>query len=119
MNTINLKDKFNLISEHYKPCIIGEVNNCLVKAVKFKGEFLWHHHDNEDELFLVVKGSFRMKFRDRERLAREGECIVVPHSVEHCPVADEEGHLIFIDPKSNVNTGDIMNAKTVVHLERI
>jgi len=66
MNTINLKEKFTLISEHYKPCIVGEVNNCLVKAVKFKGEFLWHHHDNEDELFLVVKGSFRMKFRDRE-----------------------------------------------------
>src|SRR5229473_1252342 len=83
MNTINLKEKFSLISEHYKPCIIGEVNECLVKAVKFKGEFLWHHHDNEDELFLVVKGSFRMKFRDRERLVREGEFIVVPRGVEH------------------------------------
>src|SRR6266849_4262922 len=104
MNTINLKEKFNLISEHYKPCIIGEVNDCLVKAVKFKGEFLWHHHDNEDELFLVVKGSFRMKFRDCERVVREGEFIVVPRGVEHCPVADDEVHVILIEPKSTWNT---------------
>src|SRR5947199_9633349 len=98
MNTINLKEKFNLISEHYKPCIIGEVNNCLVKAVRLKGESLWHHHDSEDELFLVVKGSFRMKFRDRERLVGEGEFIVDPHGVEHWPVADDEAQLSLIEP---------------------
>ena len=119
MNTINLKEKFGFISEHYKPCIIGEVNDCLVKAVKFKGEFLWHHHDNEDELFLVVKGSFRMKFRDRERVVREGEFIVVPHGVEHCPVADEEVHVILIEPNSTLNTGNITNERTVAQLERI
>src|SRR5260370_35500668 len=111
MNTINLKEKFSLISEHYKPCIIGEVNDCLVKAVKFKGEFLWHHHDNEDELFLVVKDSFRMKFRDRERLVREGELIVVPRGVEHCHVADEEAHVILIEHKSTLNTANITNER--------
>jgi len=114
-----LKEKFSLISEHYKPCIIGKVNECLVKAVKFKREFLWHHHDNEDELFLVVKGSFRMKFRDRERLVREGEFIVVPRGVEHCHVADEEVHVILIEPKSTLNTGNITNERTVAQLERI
>ena len=119
MNTINLKEKFNLISEHYKPCIIGEVNNCLVKAVKFKGEFLWHHHDNEDELFLVVKGSFRMKFRDRERVVGEGEFIVVPRGVEHCPVADKEVQVILIEPNSTLNTGNITNERTIAQLERI
>src|SRR5258706_5138999 len=99
MNTINLQQKFSLISEHYKPCIIGEVNDSLVKAVKFKGEFLWHHHDNEDELCLVVKGSFRMKFRDGERLHREGESIIVPHAVEHCPVPVEDSATTLIHPK--------------------
>src|SRR5260370_6915861 len=103
MNTINLKEKFSLISEHYKPCIIGEVNDCLVKAVKFKGEFLWHHHDNEDELFLVVKGSFRMKFRDRERLVREDEFIVVPPAVNPCPLPDTTTPLIPTHPKSTFN----------------
>jgi mannose-6-phosphate isomerase-like protein (cupin superfamily) len=119
MNTINLKEKFSLISEHYKPCIIGEVNDCLVKAVKFKGEFLWHHHDNEDELFLVVKGSFRMKFRDGERLVREGEFIVVPHGFQQAPFADYVVQVILIQQKSTLNTGNITNERTVAQLERI
>jgi mannose-6-phosphate isomerase-like protein (cupin superfamily) len=89
METVNLQEKFSRFSEHYKPHIIGEVNDCLVKAVKFKGEFLWHHHQQEDELFLVVKGTLRMKFRDRDRIVREGEFIIVPRGVEHCPVAYE------------------------------
>jgi mannose-6-phosphate isomerase-like protein (cupin superfamily) len=119
METVNLAEKFSRFSEHWKPKIIGEVNDCHVKAVKFKGPFLWHHHDNEDELFLVVKGSLRMKYRDREAVVREGEFVVVPRGVEHCPVADEEAHVILIEPKSTLNTGNINNERTVPQLERI
>jgi mannose-6-phosphate isomerase-like protein (cupin superfamily) len=119
METVNLAEKFSRFSEHWKPKIIGEVNDCHVKAVKFKGPFLWHHHDNEDELFLVVKGALRMKYRDREAVVREGEFVVVPRGVEHCPVADEEAHVILIEPKSTLNTGNINNERTVPQLERI
>lgn len=119
MESVNLKEKFSRFSEIYKPKIIGEVNDCLIKAVKFKGEFLWHHHDHEDELFLVVKGTMRMKFRDRERIVREGEFIIVPRGVEHCPVADQEAHVVLIEPKSTLNTGNIVNERTVAQLESI
>jgi mannose-6-phosphate isomerase-like protein (cupin superfamily) len=119
METINLKDKFSLFSDYCNPRVIGEVNDCHVKAVKLIGEFIWHHHDNEDELFLVVKGTLRMKFRDREAIVREGEFVIVPRGVEHCPVADEEVHLVLIEPKSTLNTGNITNERTVVQLERI
>jgi mannose-6-phosphate isomerase-like protein (cupin superfamily) len=119
MNTVNLKQKLSLISDHWKPCIIGEVNDCHVKAVKFKGDFLWHHHENEDELFLVVKGRLRMKFRGHESIVNEGEFVVVPRGVEHCPVADEEVHVILIEPKSTLNTGNITSERTVAQLERI
>jgi mannose-6-phosphate isomerase-like protein (cupin superfamily) len=119
MNTVNLKEKFARFSDHWKPQIIGEVNESYVKAVKFKGEFLWHHHDNEDELFWVVKGTLRMKFRDHEATIKEGEFIVVPRGVEHCPVADEEIHVVLIEPKSTLNTGNIVNERTVAQLERI
>jgi mannose-6-phosphate isomerase-like protein (cupin superfamily) len=119
MNTVNLKEKFSLFFDHWKPCIIGEVNDCHVKAVKLQGEFVWHHHENEDELFLVVKGTLRMKFRDREAIIKEGEFIIVPRGVEHCPVADEEAHIVLIEPKSTLNTGNIINERTVAELERI
>jgi mannose-6-phosphate isomerase-like protein (cupin superfamily) len=119
MNTVNLKQKLSLISDHWKPCIIGEVNDCHVKAVKFKGDFLWHHHENEDELFLVVKGRLRMKFRGHESIVNEGEFVVVPRGVEHCPAADEEVHVILIEPKSTLNTGNITNERTIAQLERI
>src|SRR5260370_39002763 len=119
MNTINLKEKLSLISEHYKPCVIGEVNDCQVKAVKLKGEFIWHHHDNEDELFLVVKGTLRMKFRDREAVVGEGEFVIVPRGVEHLPVADEEVHIVLIEPRTTLNTGNIQNERTVSQRERI
>lgn len=99
--------------------MIGTLNDCHVKAVKFKGEFIWHHHDNEDELFLVVKGTLRMKFRDREVLVREGEFVIVPKGVEHLPVADEEVHVILIEPQSTLNTGNIVNERTVAQLQRI
>jgi mannose-6-phosphate isomerase-like protein (cupin superfamily) len=119
MYTINLKDKFGKFQDYCKPRVIGEVNDCDVKAVKLKGEFLWHHHETEDELFLVVKGTLRMKFRDHEAVVREGEFVIVPHGVEHCPVADEETHIVLIEPRSTLNTGNIQNERTVGQLERI
>jgi mannose-6-phosphate isomerase-like protein (cupin superfamily) len=119
METVNLQQKFAKFSEHYKPHIIGEVNDCYVKVVKLKGEFIWHHHDREDELFLVVKGTLRMQFRDHESIIREGEFVIVPRKVEHKPVADEEVHLVLIEPKSTLNTGNVTNERTVARLETI
>ena len=119
MNTINLQEKLSLIPDYWNQRIIGEVNDCAVKVVKIKGEFIWHHHENEDELFLVVKGSLRMKFREHEAVVREGEFIIVPRGVEHLPVADEEVHILLIEPKSTLNTGNITNERTVARLERI
>ena len=119
METVNLKDKFGKFRDYWKPRVIGEVNDCQVKAVKLKGEFIWHHHDNEDELFRVVKGTLRMKFRDREAVVREGEFVIVPRGVEHLPVADEEVHIVLIEPLTTLNTGNIQNERTVSQLERI
>jgi mannose-6-phosphate isomerase-like protein (cupin superfamily) len=98
---------------------VGEVNDFHVKIVKFQGEFLWHHHENEDEMFLVVKGTMRMRFRDRDVLVREGEFIIVPHGVEHMPVAKDEVHVVLFEPKSTLNTGNVRNERTVAKLERI
>jgi mannose-6-phosphate isomerase-like protein (cupin superfamily) len=119
METINLKEKFSRFSDYTNPRVIGEINDMQVKAVKLKGEFIWHHHEVEDELFLVVKGTLRMKFRDREAIVREGEFVIVPKGVEHCPAADEEVHIVLIEPKSTLNTGKIVNERTVTDLERI
>jgi mannose-6-phosphate isomerase-like protein (cupin superfamily) len=119
MKTINLSEKFSLFSDYCNPRVIGEVNDCQVKAVKLKGEFIWHHHEHEDELFLVVKGTLRMRFPTHEAVINEGELVVVPRGVEHCPVADEEVHIILIEPKSTLNTGNITNERTVAQLERI
>jgi mannose-6-phosphate isomerase-like protein (cupin superfamily) len=119
MDTVNLKEKFSRFSDYCNPRIIGEVNDCQIKAVKLKGEFIWHHHEAEDELFLVIKGTLRMKFRDHEAIVQEGEFIVVPRGVEHCPVADEETHIVLMEPKSTLNTGNITNERTVAQLEHI
>src|SRR6267154_1540122 len=119
MDTINLKEKFSPFSDLWNQSQIGIINDCAVKAVKLKGEFIWHHHDVEDELFLVVKGTLRMKFRDHEAVVREGEFVIVPRGVEHCPVADDEVHIVLIEPKSTLNTGNIVNERTVAQLERI
>ena len=119
MDTVNLRQKFTQFSDHWNPRIIGEVNDCYLKAVKFAGEFVWHHHENEDELFLVVKGTLRMKFRDRIAFIREGEFIIVPRGVEHCPAADEEVQVVLIEPKSTLNTGNVTNERTVPVIERI
>ena len=119
METVNLSDKFSRFSDHFHPRIIGELNDTHIKAVKLKGEFVFHHHDHEDELFLVVKGTLRMKFRDHEAVINPGEFIIVPKGVEHCPASDEEVHLLLIEPKSTLNTGNINNERTVAQLERI
>jgi mannose-6-phosphate isomerase-like protein (cupin superfamily) len=119
VETVNLKEKFGKFKEHWSPKIIGEVNDCHIKAVKFQGEFLWHQHKNEDEMFLVVKGSFRMRFRERDVTVREGEFVIVPRGVEHMPVAEEEVDVLLIEPKSTLNTGNVKNERTVAELERI
>ena len=119
MHTVNLAEKFRHFQDHWNPRVVGELNDFHVKAVKIKGEFIWHHHDLEDELFLVVKGTLRMRFRDRDEVVREGEFLIVPHGVEHMPVAEEEVHIILLEAKSTLNTGNVTNERTVRELERM
>ena len=119
METVNLREKFGLFSDYWNPRIIGEVNECHVKAVKLKGEFVWHHHELEDELFLVVNGTLRMKFRGHEALVREGEFVIVPRGIEHLPIADDEVHIVLLEPKTTLNTGNLTNERTVAQLQRI
>jgi mannose-6-phosphate isomerase-like protein (cupin superfamily) len=119
MQTVNLAEKFSKFQDYWNPRVLGELNDFAVKAVKLKGEFVWHHHDVEDELFLVTKGTLRMRFRDHESIVREGEFIIVPHGIEHQPVADEEVHLLLLEPKATLNTGNVINERTVRQLERI
>ena len=116
---VNLSKKFSLFSDYWSPKIAGELNDSYVKLVKFQGEFVWHHHEREDELFLVVKGRMLMRFRDRDVWVDEGEFIIVPHGVEHMPVAPEEVHVILLEPKSTLNTGNVQNERTVAQLDRV
>ncbi|HSC77850.1 MAG TPA: cupin domain-containing protein [Candidatus Acidoferrales bacterium] len=116
---INLTEKLAQFSEHWKPKIVGEVNESYVKLVKFKGEFVWHHHENEDEMFLVVHGRLRMKLRDREIALNPGEFVIIPRGVEHLPVADEEVHVVLFEPRTTLNTGNVQNERTLPVLERI
>lgn len=113
MNIINLSQKFDLFHEHWSPRIVGELNDSYVKLAKLKGEFVWHQHENEDELFLVVKGKLQIKLRDRDLWINEGEFVVIPKGVEHCPVAEEEVQVLLLEPKSTRNTGDVQNERTV------
>ena len=119
MDKVNLSAKFSSFHQHWSPKIIGEVNDSYVKAVKLLGEFVWHHHENEDELFLVVKGRMRMRFRDRDVLVGPGEFIIVPRGVEHMPVAEEEVQVVLFEPKTTLNTGNVRNERTLPELERI
>jgi mannose-6-phosphate isomerase-like protein (cupin superfamily) len=119
MEVVNLKDKLSRVKEYWSPKIIGELNDSYVKVVKFTGEFVWHHHENEDELFLVIKGKLRMKFRDREVAVAPGEFIIVPKGVEHLPVADEEVEVVLLEPKTTLNTGNVRNERTRVELEHL
>jgi mannose-6-phosphate isomerase-like protein (cupin superfamily) len=119
MDKINLLEKFNLFSEHWSPKIAGELNGQQVKLVKFQGEFVWHQHETEDELFLVIKGSFEMRFRDRSVILNEGEFLIVPKCTEHKPVAENEVWVLLFEPASTLNTGNVMNEKTKNTLETI
>jgi mannose-6-phosphate isomerase-like protein (cupin superfamily) len=126
MDKINLLQKLSLINDHWNPRIVGELNGQHLKLVKFKGPFTWHHHDAEDEMFLVVKGRFRMEFREGEAVSaqrdvwlEEGEFIIVDRGVEHRPVADEECHVLLFEPATTLNTGNIENELTIEKLTRI
>jgi mannose-6-phosphate isomerase-like protein (cupin superfamily) len=119
LDKVNLAEKFARITEYWKPYIAGELNGQLVKLDKLKGEFVWHHHENEDEMFLVVKGRFRIEFREKTVWLDEGEFIVVPRGVEHKPVADEEAWIVLFEPASTLNTGNIDNEFTLRELERV
>ena len=113
MQKVNLRHKFSLFDEHWQPKIVGELNDSYVKLAKLKGEFIWHHHEDEDELFLVVKGSLTIKLRDGDVRLEEGEFLIVPRGVEHMPVAEEEVEVLMLEPKSTRNTGNLENQRTV------
>jgi len=116
---VNLLQKFGLFDERFHPKIVGDLNDHQVKLVKVLGDFVWHHHENEDELFLVVKGRMRMGLRDGDVELSEGELFIVPKGVEHKPSADEECWIVLIEPGSTLNTGNVVGEKTVAELERI
>jgi mannose-6-phosphate isomerase-like protein (cupin superfamily) len=119
MEKVNIRQKLSQFHDHWSPKIVGELNGQQVKLVKFLGEFVWHHHENEDELFLVVKGRFRMDFRDRQVWLEEGELLIVPRGVEHRPVAPEEVHVLLFEPASTLNTGNVTVDLTVHEPDRI
>ena len=119
MDKVNLMQKFALFAEQWSPKVVGELNGQQVKLVRFTGPFVWHHHDNEDEMFLVVKGQLRMKFQDHEEVVRPGEFIIVPRGVEHLPVSDEETEVLLFEPKSTLNTGNVTNERTLAELEKL
>lgn len=120
MRKVNLKESFNLFSEHWSPKIVGDINNEYVKLAKFSGKFDWHHHEHEDKLFLVVSGRLRMGLRTGDIIIDEGEFIIVPKGVEHCPEAlTEECCVVLLEPKSTLNTGNIVNERTVYELDNL
>lgn len=116
---VNLTEMFGRFRDQWKPKIVGEVNDSFVKLVKFKGEFVWHHHDHEDEMFLVVKGRMRMQLRNEEIQVAAGEFIIIPHGVEHKPVADDETEVLLFEPNTTLNTGNVRNERTVPTLDRL
>ncbi|HEV2734934.1 MAG TPA: cupin domain-containing protein [Longimicrobiaceae bacterium] len=119
MEKVNLAEKFSLISEHWSPRIVGELNGQQVRLARLLGTFDWHHHEHEDELFLVVKGSLTLRLRERDVVLHEGELFIVPAGVEHQPVADEEAHVLLFEPASTLNTGNLHNERTLSELERL
>jgi mannose-6-phosphate isomerase-like protein (cupin superfamily) len=119
MNKINLADKFQQIKSYWDPKIVGELNNQHIKLVKFSGEFIWHKHDHEDEMFFVIKGSFNMKFRHKTIPLTEGEFIIVPKGMEHCPQAENEVHVLLFEPVTTINTGNQTSELTVLKPEKI
>lgn len=119
MDKVNVYEKLSTFHTHWRPKIVGEVNESYIKVAKLKGEFLWHSHEHEDEMFYVLKGRLTIKFRDRDIHLDEGEFLIIPKGVEHLPVAEAEVHVMLIEPKTTLNTGDVVNERTVQNLERI
>jgi mannose-6-phosphate isomerase-like protein (cupin superfamily) len=119
LEKVNLSEKFRLFEEHWSPKIAGEVNDSYVKLVKFQGDFAWHKHDDEDEMFLVVKGRITIRLRDGDVRLDEGEFVVIPRGVEHMPIAEEEAHVLLFEPKTVLNTGDVRNERTREVLGRV
>ncbi|HXH11590.1 MAG TPA: cupin domain-containing protein [Alphaproteobacteria bacterium] len=119
MEIVNVAQKFSLFQDYWHPTVVGEVNDAYIKAVKLKGEFIWHYHATEDELFLVVKGRLPIKLRDRDLWLNEGEFVIIPKGVEHLPIAAQEIHVLLLEPKSTLNTGNVQNDRTVAELERL
>ena len=116
---VNVREKFNLFSDHWNPKVIGELNGQQVKAVKLLGEFLWHHHEAEDEMFLVMNGVLKMEFRDKIVELQAGEFIIVPKKVEHRPIAEHEVEVLIFEPATTLNTGNVLNERSKEHLEKI
>jgi mannose-6-phosphate isomerase-like protein (cupin superfamily) len=119
MEKVNLAQKLSTFDDLWAPKIVAELNGQAVKLAKLQGEFIWHHHDIEDELFLVVKGRLLIQFRDRDALLEEGDLIVVPAGVEHRPVAEEEAHVLLFEPQTTLNTGNVQDERTITEVERI
>ena len=120
MEVVNLSEKFDRFSDYWSPKIVGEINDMHVKLVKLRGEFTWHHHEREDELFLVIKGRLRMQLRGGDREIGAGEFIIVPRGTEHCPVTlTDEVQVVLLEPKTTLNTGNVSNERTVANLERL
>ncbi len=119
MSKINIAEKFKLFDDHWSPRVVAELNGQEVKLVKLKGEFCWHRHENEDELFLVIKGSFKMEYRDRTERLDEGEMVVVSRGIDHRPVAEEEAHILLFEPATTLNTGNIRNELTVENVAKV
>jgi mannose-6-phosphate isomerase-like protein (cupin superfamily) len=119
MDKVNVAQKLGLFTDHWSPKVVGQVNDVAVKLVKFQGEFVWHHHELEDEMFYVISGEFDMEFRDRTVHLCPGEFIIVPNGVEHRPVAENEVCVMLVEPKGVLNTGNVMNERTVASLQSI
>jgi mannose-6-phosphate isomerase-like protein (cupin superfamily) len=119
LRKVNVAEKFALFSDHWNPKIAAELNDSYIKLAKLKGEFVWHRHDKEDELFFVTKGRLVIKLRDGEVRVGTGEFVVIPRGVEHLPVAEDEVHVILIEPKTTLNTGNVISEKTVTDLQKI
>ncbi|MFA6848948.1 MAG: cupin domain-containing protein [Selenomonadaceae bacterium] len=119
MEKINIEEKLSLFTEYWSPKIIGEINESYVKLAKLKGDFIWHTHENEDEMFYVLKGVLTIKFREKDVKVLEGECIVIPRGIEHMPIAKKEVHVMLMEAKTTLNTGNIVNERTVENLEKI
>jgi mannose-6-phosphate isomerase-like protein (cupin superfamily) len=119
IDKVNLSQKLSLFQDHWSPKIVGEINDTHVKLVKLKGEFVWHHHEQEDELFLVLKGKLLIKLKDKDIWLEEGEFVIIPHGVEHLPVAEEEVEVLLLEPKTTLNTGSTQSERTVADPDHI